>query len=53
MAIALKPLTPHFGVEVTGLDISRDLGDTAFGEIRAAFDEYSVLVFPNQPIDDT
>ena len=53
MAIALKPLTPHFGAEVTGVDITRDLGDTAFGEIRAAFDEYSVLVFPNQPIDDT
>ena len=52
MAIALKPLTPHFGAEVTGVDITRDLGDTGFGEIRAAFDEYSVLVFPNQPMDD-
>lgn len=52
MAIALKPLTPHFGAEVTGVDITRDLNDAAFGEIRAAFDEYSVLVFPNQPMDD-
>jgi len=52
MAIAFKPLTSHFGAEVTGADIARDLNDVAFGEIRAAFDEYSVLIFPNQPMDD-
>jgi alpha-ketoglutarate-dependent 2,4-dichlorophenoxyacetate dioxygenase len=52
MAIALKPLTSLFGAEVTGVDIARPLDDDAFGEIRAAFDEYSVLVFPDQPLDD-
>lgn len=52
MAIALKPLTSLFGAEVTGVDIARPLDDGAFGEIRAAFDEYSVLVFPDQPLDD-
>lgn len=52
MAITLKPLTPHVGAEVTGLDIAHGLSDAVFAEVRAAFDEYSVLVFPNQPLDD-
>lgn len=52
MAISLKPLTPQFGAELTGVDISRPLSDAAFGEIRSAFDRYSVLVLPNQPLTD-
>ena len=52
MAISLKPLTPHFGAELTGVDIARPLSDAAFAEIRSAFDQYSVLVLPNQPLTD-
>lgn len=53
MAIDLEPLTPYFGAEVTGIDLGHDLDGAAFAEIRAAFDQYSVLVFPNQPMNDT
>lgn len=52
MAISLTPLTPHFGAEITGVDITRPLSDTQFGKILAAFDEYSVLVLPDQPMTD-
>lgn len=34
------------------MDISRPLGDATFAEVRAAFDAYSVLIFPDQPMDD-
>ena len=52
MAISLTRLTGHFGAEMTGLDITRPLSDSEFGKILAAFDEYSVLVLPNQPMTD-
>ena len=52
MVISLTPLTTHFGAEMTGVDITRPLSDTQFGKILAAFDEYSVLVLPNQPMTD-
>jgi alpha-ketoglutarate-dependent 2,4-dichlorophenoxyacetate dioxygenase len=52
MPLTVTPLTPAFGAEVTGVDITQPLDDTAFAEIRAAFDSYSILVFPNQPMND-
>ncbi|MEE2689792.1 MAG: TauD/TfdA family dioxygenase [Pseudomonadota bacterium] len=52
MAISIKPLTPHFGAELTGVDISNHITNIQFGEIREAFDEYSVLVLPDQPLTD-
>jgi len=52
MTISLTPLTPHFGAKLTGVDIARPLSDAQFGEILAAFDEYSVLVLPDQPLTD-
>ena len=52
MAISLAPLTPHFGAKLTGVDIARPLTDAQFGEISAAFDEFSVLVLPEQPLTD-
>ncbi len=52
MVISLTPLTTHFGAEMTGVDITRPLSHTQFGKILAAFDEYSVLVLPNQPMTD-
>ena len=52
MAISLTPLTPHFGAKLTGVDIARPLTDAQFGEISAAFDEFSVLVLPEQPLTD-
>ena len=52
MAITLAPLTPHFGAELTGVDVARPLTDTQFEEIRSAFDEYAVLVLRDQPLTD-
>ena len=48
----VTPLKPHFGARVTGVDIAKPLGFGTFAEIRKAFDAYSVLVFPDQTLDD-
>jgi alpha-ketoglutarate-dependent 2,4-dichlorophenoxyacetate dioxygenase len=45
-------LTPCFAAEVDGADITRPVDDTAWAEIRAAFEAHSVLVFHGQPLDD-
>lgn len=52
MELALSPLTPNFGAEVTGVDISQPLSDEDFRDVRTAFDTFSVLVFPDQPLND-
>jgi alpha-ketoglutarate-dependent 2,4-dichlorophenoxyacetate dioxygenase len=52
MPLSVRPLTPVFGAEVTGIDITKPLTRDSFAEIRAAFDEYSVLVFPEQYMTD-
>jgi alpha-ketoglutarate-dependent 2,4-dichlorophenoxyacetate dioxygenase len=51
MAISFAPVHPHFGARVTGVDL-RHLDDRTFGAIRAAFEECSLLVFPDQPLAD-
>ena len=48
----VEPLTPDFGARVTGVEIARPLDFQVFREIRIAFDDYSVLVFPGQALDD-
>ncbi|MEM9681877.1 MAG: TauD/TfdA family dioxygenase, partial [Pseudomonadota bacterium] len=52
MPLQIKPLTPVFCAEVSGVDIAQPLDDAAFAEIRAAFDAHSVLLFRDQPMDD-
>lgn len=52
MAISVRRLTPVFGAEITGADLTRALDDTIFAEIEDAFETYSVLVFPGQNLDD-
>ncbi len=52
MPLTIEPLTPVFGARVTGVDISQPVDDAVFAEIRGAFDTYSVLVFPGQPLTD-
>src|SRR5689334_14056528 len=49
----LVPLGPGFGVEVRGvglLDVAIDA--QAYKAVRAAFEEYSLLLFRDQPIAD-
>lgn len=47
-----EPLHPRFGARVTNVDLSRELGDDEFAQLRQAFARYSLLVFPNQPLTD-
>ncbi len=51
LAITIRKLTPVFGAEITGVDLMR-LGDATFEHIEDAFETYSVLVFPQQNLDD-
>ena len=50
--IVVRKLHPLFAAEVTGVDLRRPLDNMAFDQIEEAFEEHSVLVFPDQHIDD-
>lgn len=52
MPVTITPLTPVLGAEIGGVDLTRPLDDATFATIRAAFEEHSVLVFRDQPLDD-
>jgi alpha-ketoglutarate-dependent 2,4-dichlorophenoxyacetate dioxygenase len=52
VGITITPLTPCFAAEVGGIDITRPIDDDTWRQVRAAFEEHSVLVFHDQPIDD-
>lgn len=51
-SLNLEPLHPTFAARATGVTL-RDLADPdALAAIRAAMDQYAVLVFPDQDLDD-
>jgi alpha-ketoglutarate-dependent 2,4-dichlorophenoxyacetate dioxygenase len=52
MTITVTRLTPHFAARVEGVDITRPVDDATWAQVRAAFEEHSVLVFPESPLDD-
>ncbi len=52
MAIAIKPVHPHLGATVGGVDAGRPLDDTMLDELWQAIDQYAVLVFHDQQITD-
>jgi alpha-ketoglutarate-dependent 2,4-dichlorophenoxyacetate dioxygenase len=52
MPLSFRKLHPLFGVEVGGIDLTRPVDAATFGEIRAAFEEHSVVLLRDQPIDD-
>ena len=52
MAIVATRLTPHFAAQIDGADIARLLDDATWAEIRAAFEEHSILVFRGRTLDD-
>lgn len=49
----MRQLHPDFGAEIGNVDIARPIADTEWAAIRAAFEEYSVLLFRGQAMDDT
>jgi len=52
MAITANRLTPHFAAQIDEADITRPLDDATWAEVRAAFEEHSVLVFRGRTLDD-
>lgn len=52
MTITVTRLTPDFAARIDGADITRPVDDATWAEIRAAFDEHSVLLFRGQALDD-
>ena len=50
--LQIQPIGPLFVARVTGLDLRPPPGEAEFARIREAFERYSVLVFPDQAIDD-
>ena len=52
MAVTFRPLAPAFGAEISGVDIAGGVGNADFAEIARLFNDYSVLVFRGQQIDD-
>lgn len=50
MSIVVEPVDESFVARVTGVRLSRPLGDAEFAEIHDAFNRYAVLVFPDQPL---
>ena len=52
MPITVTPLSDVLGAAVTDIDLSRELASNTISEIKEAWHEHAVLVFPNQSIDD-
>lgn len=50
--ISTTPLTPTFGVEVSGLRLAEFVPSGRFGELRALFEEHSALLFRQQDFSD-
>lgn len=50
--IETTPLTPAFGVDVTGVDLNTVTADHLFPDIRALFEEHSALLFRGQTLTD-
>jgi alpha-ketoglutarate-dependent 2,4-dichlorophenoxyacetate dioxygenase len=48
----LEPLHPSFGARVTGIDLASPMSSATHDAVMAAFNDYSVLVFPGQSLDD-
>ena len=52
MNVTVTKLHPHFAARVEGIDIARGFSNAVFAELRSAFEEHSVIVLPNQDLDD-
>ncbi|MBD3648768.1 MAG: TauD/TfdA family dioxygenase [Pseudomonadales bacterium] len=47
----IKPLTPHIGAEIRGVDLSQPLSNEEFAAIHQAHLDWMVLVFRDQQLD--
>ncbi len=48
----LTPIHPDFGMEVTDVDLRQVTSESGYRELRAAFDEHSLLLFRGQNLTD-
>lgn len=48
----ITPLHQEFGAEISGIDLSQPLSEQAFAEVDQAINQYSILLFRNQNLDD-
>ena len=49
--IEITPMTPRIGAEVSGIDLTKSLGNQHFQELHDALMEHSVLFIRNQDVD--
>src|SRR3546814_20595791 len=50
--LEIRKLHPLYGAEIVGVDTGRPMNDATFAAVRAAFEEYSVLLFRGQSLAD-
>jgi alpha-ketoglutarate-dependent 2,4-dichlorophenoxyacetate dioxygenase len=50
--LTIEKIHPDFGARITGIDMREAPDEPVMDEIRAAADEYSFLLFPDQAFDD-
>ena len=48
----VKPLTPLFGAEVSGINLCAPLSSEQINRLIQIIDEFAVVVFPDQPLTD-
>ncbi|MFE6149851.1 TauD/TfdA dioxygenase family protein [Streptomyces sp. NPDC057889] len=46
--LAIRPLTPHIGAEISGVDLSQPIGEDLAAELRQALLEWKVIFFRDQ-----
>ena len=49
--LTIRPLQPTIGAEISGVDLTRPLGDAERDQIKAAILEYKVVFFRDQHLD--
>ena len=49
--LTVKPLSPHVGAEIGGVDLRRPLAPEEVNELKDALGRHGVLFFHEQPID--
>jgi alpha-ketoglutarate-dependent 2,4-dichlorophenoxyacetate dioxygenase len=52
MTIQVRPLHPDFGAEILEVDLAKPITDAQFDEIAGVVEEYSVVLFRDQVLDD-
>ena len=52
MAVSFSKITEVFGAAVGGVDIAAGVSETAMRDIVDLFNEYSILIFHDQKIND-